>query len=223
MKPKNKILILGGGFGGVYTARHLEDLLADMDEWENTEVTLVSRFNFFLMTPLLFEAGSGVLEPRHSVSPIRALFKRARFVNGQIERVDFEQRVVYARNSPNEMYELPYDQLVIALGGVTNKALIPGSEHAMTFKTLADAIFLRNQVIDLFERADIEKEADRKRPLLTFVIVGAGLVGVELVGEMTEFTRNLAKSYPHIDYEKDVHFELIEAGPKIMPEMDRSL
>lgn len=219
MDSTKRILILGGGFGGVYTAIHLDRLLRAE---RNLEVTLVSRDNYLLMTPLLFEAGSGVLEPRHAVNPIRPLFKRVRFVEGEVKSVDLQRQMAVVQGSPERIYELPYDHLVIALGGVTNRSIIPGSQHAMSFKTLADAIFLRNRTIDLFEQADVEQDPARKRELLTFVVVGGGLVGVELMGELTEFTQNLARSYPRVN-PSDFRFELIEAGPKIMPEMDRKL
>jgi NADH:ubiquinone reductase (H+-translocating) len=218
---KKRIVILGGGFGGVYTARHLEDLLGGRDD---VEVVLISRHNYFLMTPLLFEAGSGVLEPRHTVSPIRKLYRRnVRFVQGELERVDFERKTIYAQ-PPGDVgtYELEYDHLVIAVGGITNTSIIPGADRAMTFKVLADAIFLRNHAIELFERADVEPDPDRKRKFLTFVIAGGGLVGMELMGELTEFLKNLARSYPRID-PRDLRFELLEGGPQIMREMDRDL
>src|SRR3954447_18682258 len=125
-KP-TRVLILGGGFGGVYTALEMEKLLA---EDEQIQVTLVSRDNYFLMTPLLFEAGSGILEPRHVVNPARRPFTKARVIEAEVERIDFDRRVVYAHHTEGQNpYELPYDHLVLALGGVTNRSLIPGSEH----------------------------------------------------------------------------------------------
>ncbi|HVT79270.1 MAG TPA: FAD-dependent oxidoreductase, partial [Phycisphaerae bacterium] len=213
-----RIVVLGAGFGGLYTVARLEKLFR---HHSGVEITLVSRDNYFLMTPLLFEAGSGVLEPRHAVNPIRRMYKKARFVEGDIERIDFDTRTVYARHSPGGIdsghpYELPYDQLVLALGGVTNRALIPGAEHAMGFKTLSDAIFLRNTIIDLFERADVEEDPDIRRKLLTIVVIGGGLVGVELMGELTEFIDNLLRSYPRIPREF-VRFVLIEAHSRILP------
>jgi len=214
-----RIVILGGGFGGVYTAHHLERLAGS---GRRLEITLVSRDNYFLMTPLLFEAGSGILEPRHAVNPIRPLLKRARFVEGEIQGVDFDRKVVTAAPTPDEVYELPYDHLVVAVGGVTNTSLVPGSEHVMTFKTLGDAIFIRNHTIDLFERADVERDPRRKAAMMTFVIVGAGLVGTELVGELTEFVANVVRAYKNLR-EEDLHIELIEAGKKIVPEMDKEL
>jgi NADH dehydrogenase len=218
---RQQIVILGGGFGGIYTARHLESLLAGRRD--EVDVVLVSRHNYFLMTPLLFEAGSGVLEPRHAVSPIRKLYRRVRFVQAEVQRVDFDRRIVYAQPpGGHETYELDYAHLVIAVGGITNTAMIPGADRAMTFKVLADAIFLRNHAIELFERADVENDPARKRRFLTFVIAGGGLVGVELMGELTEFLSNLTRSYRRIE-PSDLRFELIEGGPEILREMDRDL
>ncbi len=214
-----RILILGGGFGGVYTARHLERLLIDC---RDIEITLVSRDNYFLMTPLLFEAGSGILEPRHAVTPLRALFKRVRFIEAEVRHVDLNARLVHATTSSDQQRTLPYDHLVLALGGVTKRSMIPGSDHALTFKTLADAIFLRNRTIDLFELADQEDDPARRAELLSFIVVGAGLVGVELLGELTSFTLDLCRTYTRLR-PQELSFELIEAGPRVMPEMDRDL
>src|SRR5688572_4880142 len=148
-RPGTRVLILGGGFGGVYTAMHLA---RQTRRDRGVRITLVSRDNYFLMTPLLFEAGTGILEPRHAVNPIRPLLRnRAHFVEGEIESIDFDRRSVTARHAPGfEPFELPYDHLVLALGGVTNRGIIPGSQHALTFKTLGDVIFVRNHIIDLF-------------------------------------------------------------------------
>ncbi|MGN6367625.1 MAG: NAD(P)/FAD-dependent oxidoreductase [Phycisphaerae bacterium] len=222
LAPKNikRILVLGGGFGGIYTAYHLQKEFASD---ASVEITLVSRNNYFLMTPLLFEAGTGVLEPRHAVNPIRPMFKKARFVEANVERIDFETRRVFARHAPdNFIYELDYDHLVLALGGVTNLKLIPGSEHALPFKTLGDAIYLRNRIIDLFEQADVEEDTNRRRELLTTVIVGGGLVGIELMGELTEFVESLLRSYPRIPRNVP-RFVLIEAAKRILPEMEEDL
>ena len=220
---RHRIVIVGGGFGGVYTAIHLGRI------WRKTrgaDVVLVSTDNYFLMTPFLFEAGSGVLDPRHAVAPIRRLLEgtASRFVEADVEGIDFDRRVVRARHAPGDpdAYELSYDHLVLALGGVTNLRIIPGSEYAMTFKTLADAIFLRNHVIDAFEHADATpNDADRRR-LLTFVVIGAGLVGVELIGELTAMVRDISRSYPRTRDTPRL-FHLIEAGPHILPEMERDL
>lgn len=211
-----RIVILGGGFGGVYTASYLDQI------WGNdpaAQITLINRQNYFLMTPLLFEAGSGVLEPRHAVNPIRQMFSFARFVQADVERIDLAGKVVHALLAHDEVQEIPYDHLVIGLGGVTNTSMIPGSELAMTFKTLADAIALRNHVIQRFERADAESDEKERRRQLNFVIVGAGLVGTELMGELTDFIHHVARIYRRIN-PVDIQLHLIEGGPRIIPEFD---
>ena len=221
----HRVVIVGGGFGGVYTATNLASLWRKRAMRDRIEITLVSRDNYFLMTPFLFEAGSGVLDPRHAVSPIRRMLDApGRFVEADLESIDFERRVVTARHAPGDggAYELPYDQLVLALGGVTNRKIIPGSEHAMTFKTLGDAIFLRNHVIDAFEWADAEEDEAERRKLLTFCIIGGGLVGVELMGELTAFVKHIRESYPRAG-RTPVTFHLVEHGPQILAEMERDL
>src|SRR5262252_2916662 len=125
--PK-RIVILGGGFGGVVTARRLERLCKRRPD---VEIVLVSRDNFVLLTPLLFEVCSGALDARHCSMPIRAFLRTTRFVEAAVESIDLERRVVHL-NASDEQAELPYDQLVLALGGMTNRNMIPGSEHAFT-------------------------------------------------------------------------------------------
>src|SRR5262245_381015 len=216
--PKTRIVILGGGFGGVNTARHLERLCKRR---RDVEIVLVSRDNFLLMTPLLFEVCSGALEARHCSFPIRAFLRTTRFVEATVQGVDLDRRVVHLSGG-GEQGELAYDQLVLALGGMTNRRMIPGSEHAFTFKALADAFLLRNHVIERFERADAETDAARRRRLLTFVIIGGGLVGVELFGELTAFADGIAPMYKGVSRD-EVRFVLLEGGDRLMPERDPKL
>src|SRR6266403_410760 len=122
---KKRILILGGGFGGVYTARHLETLCKRRPD---VEIVLVSRDNFLVMTPLLFEVCSGTLDVRHCSFPIRAFLRTTQFVEAAVQGVDLERRVIHL-SAEGEQGELAYDQLLLALGGMTNRRMIPGSEH----------------------------------------------------------------------------------------------
>lgn len=216
--PKKRILILGGGFGGVYTARYLEWLIKGQSD---VEIVLVSQGNFLLMTPLLFEVFSGTLDVRHCSVPIRAFLRTTRFVEAKVQSVDLEQRVVHLF-AAGEKGELAYDQLVLALGAMTNRVMIPGSDNAFTFKTLADALLLRNHVIECFERADEEIDPQRKRQLLTFAIIGGGLVGVELIGELTAFVDGIAPLYQHIN-RQEVRFLLLQGSERIMPEINPKL
>ena len=216
---KTRIVVLGGGFGGVYTARHLEKLCARRSD---VEIVLVSRDNYFLMYPLLFEVCSGTLEMRHCCVPIRAFLRTARFVEATVESIDLDRRAVHMAALEGEAHELPYDQLVLALGAMTNEKVIPGSESAFTFKTLADAVVLRNHLIERFERADVETDPERKRSLLTIVVIGGGLVGVELFGELTAFVDEIIRFYRHVGRD-EVRFFLLQAVDRIMPEIDPGL
>jgi NADH dehydrogenase len=214
-----RVVVLGGGFGGVATARHLERALRGHPD---VEITLVSRENFFVITPLLFEACSGRLELRHCAQPIRAALRRARFVEATVEDVDVDRQIVRAVAAGGTAYELPYDHLVVALGGSTNEQLIPGSSNAFTFKTMADALVLRNHLIEQFERADAASEATTRRGCLTVIVIGGGLVGIELLGELSAFADDVLRFYPRLRRE-EIHFLLFEAGPRILPEIDPEL
>jgi NADH dehydrogenase len=214
-----RIVVLGGGFGGVATVRHLERVLRRRAD---VEITLVSRENFFMLTPLLFEACSGRLELRHCAQPIRATLRRARFIEATVESVDVERRLVRAVGHEGAVYELHYDHLVVALGASTNDGLIPGSSHALTFKTMADALVLRNHLIQCFERADAAMDAAHRRDCLSIVVIGGGLVGVELVGELTAFADDVLRFYPRIRRD-EVCFRLFQAGPRILQELDAKL
>jgi NADH dehydrogenase len=214
-----RIVVLGGGFGGVTTARHLERALRRRT---GAEITLVSRENFFVLTPLLFEACSGRLELRHCAQPIRAALQHTRFVEAAVDSVDVEGRLVRAVAVDGSVHRLPYDQLVVALGASTNDGLIPGSSNALTFKTMADALVLRNHLIGRFERADAAADAVSRRECLTVAVIGGGLVGVELVGELTAFADDVLRFYPRVR-RHEVCFHLFEAGARILPEIDASL
>lgn len=216
--PKKQILILGGGFAGVSTAYHLERRLRGRPD---VEIVLVSRDNFVLMTPLLFEVFSGALDLRGCTVPIRAFLRSTRFVEAAVEGIDLDRRLVRLATGGGTS-EMGYDQLVLALGSRTNRGAIPGAEHAFTFRTLADALVLRNHVIERFERADAETDPRRKARLLTFVIVGGGLVGVELLGELTAFVDGVAPLYPNVD-RGAVRFLLLQGGERLMPEIDPRL
>jgi NADH dehydrogenase len=213
-----RIVVLGGGFAGVTAIRALERRCRGPE----VELTLVSRENFFVLSPLLFEACSGRLELRHCAQPIRPAIRRARFVEAAVTAVDVDGRVVHAAARDGTEYRLPYDHLVVALGASTNQSLIPGSPAAMTFKTMADALLLRNHVIEQFERADAAADAAVRRRCLTFVVIGGGLVGTELLGELTAFAEDVLRYYPRIQRD-ELRFHLLEATERILPEVDPAL
>ena len=214
-----RIVVLGGGFGGVAVTRHLERLWGGRPD---RDITLVSRDNFFVMTPLLFEACSGTLELRHCAQAIRPALRRARFVEATVQRVDVDRRVVHAVAGVGDAFELPYDHLIIALGGATNLTMIPGSSSAFTFKTMADALVLRNHLIECLERADAAADPVQRQQYMTVAVIGGGLVGVELLGELTAFMDTILRFYPSLRRE-ELRFHLFEAGTRILPEVDAKL
>ena len=212
-----RIVVAGGGIGGLAAARHLDRLLGGR---QDVEVVLVNRDNFFLLSPLLFEACSGVLELRHCAQPIRPCLRRVRFIEGTVEQIDVERRIVRVAGGGDDVRELAYDHVVVALGATTNLAMIRGSEHARTFKTVADALLLRNHLIEQLERATVEADPRRRERLLTTVVIGGGLVGVELLGELTAFLGDELRYYPQLRRD-DLHFHLFEAGDQLLPESKR--
>lgn len=213
-----RVVILGGGFGGIYTTLGLDKAAKDLD----LDVTIVNRDNFFLFTPMLSEIATGGIDTRHSVNPIRRMFKRARFIEGEVEGVDFASRTIGVRLPSEEVTHLPYDHLVFALGSVPNFFNIPGvEEHSISLKSLADAIVLRNQVIQRLEVADVCDPAGRAE-LLTFVVGGGGLAGIELAGDLNDYVRGAARAYPNVS-PFDIRVIILEAGPRLMAELSASL
>src|SRR5262249_35932309 len=214
-----QVVVLGGGFAGIYAVRRLEKLFGGRDD---VQITLVSRDNFLLMTPLLFEVCSGKLEMSACSISIREFLRTVEFIEGRFEAIDLEGRFFLISSGAPAKRELQYDHLVLALGSLTNTSRIKGSELAFTFKTLADAVLLRNHVIERMERAVVESDASLRRRELTFVVIGGGLVGVEVFGELSAFMDEVVRYYPRIQRD-EIHLHLLEAGQRIMPEISERL
>jgi NADH dehydrogenase len=218
---RKRILILGGGFGGVYTAIALEKLLKHDPD---VEIALVNRENYLVFQPMLAEVISGTIGLTDTITPIRRLCPRTNLYTRTIESIDLERRrVTAAAGFGSGQCALTYDHLVIALGNVTSFAGQPGlAEHALPFKYLGDALVLRNHVIHVLEEADIEPDPATRRALLTFVVAGGGFSGVEAVAELNDFVRKAARSYRNIDV-AEIRVILLHAGPVILPELPESL
>ncbi|HUI09357.1 MAG TPA: NAD(P)/FAD-dependent oxidoreductase [Bacteroidota bacterium] len=217
---KKRILILGGGFGGLYAALELEKSLRNAP---GVEITLVSRENYFLFTPLLHEVAASDLDVTHTVNPLRLLLKRARFFNGEVKSIDLDRRcAVVSHGAAHHRHELPYDHLLIALGSVTNFRDLPGEENAITMRSLGDAILLRNRLITLLEAADFDCAPGPRDPLLTVVVAGGGFAGVETVAAINDFFRGALKRYPNVR-EEMIHLALVHAGEYILPELGQEL
>jgi NADH dehydrogenase len=215
----HRVLILGGGFGGVTTAQALEKRLGRR---RDVEIWLVSSENFLLFTPLLPEVCSGILEPRHVVAPLRGMVHRRHTwcVTAEVEKIDLGGRTVVEMGGDGHSHRLGFDTLVLALGGVTHTFDIPGiEEHAMGMKTLADAFSLRNRIIEMLERAEIEEDPAARRAQLTFVVGGAGSSGVETVGEIEGFIRHLRRRYYPEIRDDEIQIHLVELGHQVLREM----
>jgi NADH dehydrogenase len=214
-----RVLVLGGGFGGVEAARQLERLLGSR---QDVEITLVSRDNFFLFTPMLHEVAASDVDITHIVSPLRALLQRTTVIVGTVESIDLERRIVQvAHGFDGHRHELAFDQLLVTLGSTTNFYGLPGLEtHALTMKTLGDAIHLRNRVIAMLE--DASTECGGGEGLLTVVVAGGGFAGVETVAALNDFVRDALRFYPRLR-QRDVRMVLVHAGAHILPELGQEL
>jgi NADH dehydrogenase len=215
-----RVLILGAGFGGLYTAVYLARFLKKLrpDVW----VTVVDRRNYFLFTPLLHSVATGALEPRYVAHSIRKIFRKTRIHAhvGSIEKIDLENRQVVTTHRT-----LPYDDLVIALGSETNFfGNIELERRAFTLKNLEDAVRINNHIIRQFERAYWEEDPGIKKGLLTFVVVGAGPTGVELAGEVYEYAhRELLRDFGRRISKDEIRVVLVEATGRILPSLSEKL
>jgi NADH dehydrogenase len=218
---RKHVVILGGGFGGVYAALEFEKSLRHDSSFD---VTLVNRENFFLFTPMLHEVASSDLDMTNIVNPIRKLLHRVDFFHGEVASIDLEQRQVrVTHGETHHGHTLPYDHLILAFGSVTNFYNLPGlAERALTMKTLGDAIYLRNRMIAHLEEANFECAASLRKPLLTFVVAGGGFAGVETIAGMNDFLRDALTFYPHLKPDM-LRLVLVHSGPVILPELGEAL
>ena len=217
-----RILIVGGGFAGVSTAVELAKRCAGSLP---VHITLISDRNFFLFTPMLAEAATGAVEARHVVYPIRPLCGAwgIEFGEMSVEAIDLARRKLIARHSRSALrQEVQYDRLILALGARPNVGIVPGvAEHALTFKAAGDAVRIRNHVIDLFEAAALTDDPWTRRKLLTFVVVGAGHAGTELMAALEELTRGiLIRHYPSLAPNM---VRLVLVGSAILPQTATNL
>jgi NADH:quinone reductase (non-electrogenic) len=207
-QARGGVLVLGGGFAGAYVARELGARGA----------TIVSRENFMLYTPLLPEAASGTLEPRHCVVPLRAMCPHSELILGRATAIDVEAQTA-AVETDEGTQTVAWRELVLALGAVPRTLPIPGlSEHALSFKSLADAINLRNNVLHQLEAADAALDEEERARRLTFVFVGAGYAGVEALAELSDLAEDALRYYPRLR-PTPRRWVLVDAAPRILPEI----
>jgi len=213
------VVIAGGGFGGAYAARELERLMPK----QSARLQLVNDVNFLLYTPFLPEAAAGTLEPRHVVTPLREILRRTYLRLGAIDSHDPASRTVEIRNHEGEVDEVRYDALLLALGSVSRVLPVPGLDrHAIGFKSLADAIWLRNHVVEALESANDSEDPARRDELLTFVFVGGGYAGLEALAELQDFAADAMDRYPRARLH-GMRWVLVEATDRVLPETDAGL
>jgi len=212
------VVIAGGGFGGYYTAKTLERVAPD-----GVRITLINDVNFMLYSPLLPGAAAGTLEPRHIVVPLREHLKRTELRLGWVTGGDPSNNTLSAKLLNGEVVDFHYDQLVVALGSVSRTFPIPGLvEHAIGFKTIAEAIALRNRLVRFLETAEEIDDPEQRRSYLTFVFVGGGYAGLEGIAEMEDFARGALRRYPRCR-EVGTRWILVDVADRIMPEIQPQL
>ncbi len=209
-----RVAVLGGGFGGVYTALHLERLRA---KGAPLATSLVNRENYLVFQPMLAEVIAGDVGILDTVSPLRQLLDGTELFVREIEGVDLDRRVVtLGAGLTPQTQELAFDQLVVALGGVTDFRGIPGlPEHALPFKTLADAVRIRNHLIHVLEQASVVRDAEVRRTMLTFVVAGGGFSGTEVAAALNDFVRRAVRDYRSIPPE-EVRIILVHSGSSVL-------
>jgi NADH:quinone reductase (non-electrogenic) len=213
------VVIAGGGFGGAAAAHELERAMPK----QSARLVLVNESNFALYTPFLPEAAAGTLEPRHVVTPLREMLKRTYLRLGAIVGHDPEAKTVTLRAKYGETEKLPYDQLLVALGSTSRVLPVPGlAQHAVGFKSLPDAIYLRNHVIETLEEANATEDPGRRDELLTYVFVGGGYAGLEALAELQDFAADAMDCYPRARLH-GMRWALVEATDRVLPEIDPQL
>jgi NADH dehydrogenase len=212
--------VLGGGFAGATITRELERHFRRADD---VHITLISRHNYMVFTPLLAEVAGNSIEPRHAVPPLRGFLSKARFHEGEVRAVDLGARVVSVEHADGRVVAIPFHYLVIALGAVTNYQRAPGAaDYSYDLKSLDDAIRLRNHVLATLELADVTADAAARRALLTFVAAGGGYAGVEGLGQLVDFVRKALRFYPTIRPE-ELRFILATRGAQLLEGIDDQL
>ncbi|WP_345661680.1 NAD(P)/FAD-dependent oxidoreductase [Streptomyces venetus] len=228
VKERARILVVGGGYVGMYTALRLQRRLKRELERDEAEITVVTPDPYMTYQPFLPEAAAGAISPRHVVVPLRRVLDRCRIVIGEATAVDHAKRTATVATLATEEEGtggqlLPYDELVLAPGSVSRTLPIPGlADHGIGFKTLEEAIGLRNHVIEQMDIASSTRDPAIRDAALTFVFVGGGFAGVEALGELEDMARYAARYYHNVQPE-DMKWILVEASDRILPEVGEEM
>ncbi|HEX3445023.1 MAG TPA: FAD-dependent oxidoreductase, partial [Chthoniobacterales bacterium] len=218
---KTRIVIAGGGFAGLYAAKYLDKGLARRSD---IEVTLISRENFILFTPMLHEVAAGDLSPSDIVNPFRPILRHVNVVEAEVEAIDLNARKVHCLAGLRDVErEFEYNHLLLALGSETNFFNMHDlRDWAVTMKNLTDAALLRNRMVAVLEEASLRSDEASRRQLLTFVVAGGGFSGVETVGAINDFVRETTKYYPSLS-EEMIRVVVVHPGKFLLPELGEEL
>jgi NADH dehydrogenase len=215
MARNARIVIVGGGYVGMYTALRLQRKLGA----DEASVTVVDPQANMTYQPFLPEAAAGSIEPRHVVVPLRKTLRKCHILTGRVTAISRERKEVTVESSAGNVSQLGYDVLVVAPGSVARTLPIPGlAEQGISFKTVAEAIYLRNHVLSRMDDASSTIDRELRRKLLTFLVVGGGYAGVEALAELADMSRYASRYYENIE-ESDLRWVLVEAAGRIMPEV----
>ena len=218
-----RILIVGGGYVGMYTALRLQKRLRSELKAKRVEILVVDPRSYMTYQPFLPEAAAGSVEPRHVVVPLRRVLSRCEVLTGRVEAVDHARRVATVHPLRGEPYDLSYDVIVLAPGSIARTLPIPGlAEHGIGFKQVEEAIALRNTVLEKLDIATTVTDHAARRALLTFVFVGGGYAGIEALAELQDMACYATRYYPELS-PSEVRFVLVEAAGRILPEVGEDL
>lgn len=222
-RARTRILIVGGGYVGMYTARRLQKQLKRELRDKTVEVVVVDPRSYMTYQPFLPEAAAGSVEPRHVVVPLRRVLKHCEVLTGRVQSIDHERRVAQIAPPRGEAYELSYEIVVLAPGSIARTMPIPGlAELGIGFKQVEEAIALRNQVIEKLDIATTITDHATRRALLTFVFVGGGYAGIEALAELEDMAAYATRYYPGLST-SDMRWVLVEATGRILPEVGEDM
>jgi NADH dehydrogenase len=214
-----RILVVGGGYVGLYVAMHLQRRLKPGE----AKITVIDPKSYMTYQPFLPEAGSGNLEPRHVIAPLRRVLDKCEIINGRIVQIDHASRIAVFEPLEGPTRELAYDTIVVCPGSIARTLPIPGlAERGIGFKSVAEAIYLRNHVLERMDAASSSTDPELRRRALTFVFVGGGYAGIEALAELEDMARDACKFYPNLGHD-EMRWVLVEASGRILPEVSPAM
>ncbi|MCW2548956.1 MAG: hypothetical protein JWN96_3416 [Mycobacterium sp.] len=215
MSTPSRILVVGGGYVGLYVAMNLQRKLHASE----AHITVVDPHSYMTYQPFLPEAAAGNLDPRHVVAPLRRVLSKCEIINGRVERVEHAERCVWLAPNEGPSRKLEYDTIVVCPGSIARTLPIPGlAEQGIGFKSVAEAIYLRNHVLEKLDAASSSEDPEMHRRALTFVFVGGGYAGIEAIAELEDMARDAIRFYPNLRAD-DMRWMMVEASNRILPEV----